>query len=117
VSSESPTPETPIYKLSASVSPPRDPSAYRITDHFRYRLSHRQNPSINGEIVRRCFEDGRIKHTQAADRFFFELELDYRFRVVVALRDEAFLEETEKHRAVTVYAVDGNHDVDSEWRP
>jgi len=117
VSSESQTPEAPIYKLSASVSPPRDPSAYRVTDHFRYRLSHRQNPSINGKIVRRCFEEGRIKHTQAADRFFFELELDYRYRIVVAVRDEAFLEPKEKHRALTVYAVDSDHDVEEGWQP
>ncbi len=117
MSSDSRSPEAPIYKLSASVSPPRDPSAYRITDHFRDRLNFRQNPTVDGKIVRRCFEEGQIKHTQVADRFFFELELDYRYRVVVALRDEAFLEEAEKHRAVTVYAVDGNHDVNSEWRP
>jgi len=117
VSSESTSPEEAIYNLSASVSPPREPSDYRITDHFRYRLNHRRNPSIDGEIVRRCFEEGRIKHTQDAERFFFELELDHRFRVVVELRDEAFLEEKEKHRALTVYAVGETHDVDQEWRP
>jgi len=117
MSSDSNTPEAPIYNLSTSVTPPREPSKYRITDHFRYRMNHRQNPTITDEIVRRCFEEGRIKHTQVADRFFFELELDYRYRVVVAVRDEAFLIDEEKHRAVTVYAIDGNHDVEPEWRP
>ncbi len=111
MSSESAAPDEPIYKLSASVTPPREPEAYRITDHFRYRLNHRRNPSIDGEIVRPCIEDGQVKHTQQADRFFFELELDYRFRVVVALRDEAFLDDEEKHRALTVYAVNGDHEV------
>jgi len=117
VSSESRSLEEAIYKLSTSVTPPREPSDYRITDHFRYRLNHRRNPSIDGEIVRRCFQEGRIKHTQRADRFFFELELDHHFRVVVELRDEAFLEESEKHRALTVYAVGETHQVDEEWRP
>lgn len=117
MSSESAAPEDAIYKLSARVTPPREPEAYRITDHFRYRLNHRRNPSIDGEIVRRCIEEGVVKHTQQAERFFFELELDYRFRVVVALRDEAFLQEEEKHRALTVYAVDGDHDVEGGWRP
>ncbi len=115
MSSESASPEDPTFSLSMPI--PRDPSAYRITDHFRYRLNHRRNPSIDGEIVRHCFEEGCIKHTQVSNYFFFELELDYRYRVVVALRDEAFLHEEEKHRALSVYAVDGNHDVDEEWRP
>jgi len=117
VSSESRSSDEAIYNLSASVTPPREPSDYRITDHFRYRVNHRRNPSIDGEIVRSCFEEGRIKHTQQANRFFFELELDHLFRVVVELRDEAFLEESEKHRALTVYAVGETHDVDEEWRP
>lgn len=117
MSSDSRAPEAPIYKLSTTVTPPRNPSEYRITDHFRYRMNHRQNPSITSDIVRRCFEEGRIKHTQSAERFFFELELDYCYRVVVAVRDEAFLVDEEKHRALSVYAVDSDHEVEEGWRP
>jgi len=117
MSSEHRAPEEPNYRLSARVTPPRDPAAYRITDHFRYRMNHRQNPSIDGDTVRRCFEAGQIKHTEAANRFIFELDLGYRYRVVVALRDEAFLREEEKHRALTVYAVDEDHEVEAGWQP
>lgn len=116
MSSDSRSPEAPIYKLSAQVTPPQDPSEYRVTDHFRYRKKHRRNPTITSEIVRACFEEGQIKHTQVSNEFFFEIELDYRYRVVVALRDEAFLEDEQKHRALTVYAVDGDHDVDEGWQ-
>jgi len=113
VSSDSKSPQDAVYKLD--VTPPRDPAAYRITDHFRYRMNHRRNPSIDGDLVRRCIEEGRIKHTQEANRFFFELELDYRFRVLVALRDSAFFDPEQKHRALTVYAVGADHGVEEGW--
>jgi hypothetical protein len=115
MSSESAPPEEPRYTLS--LTPPRQPEAYRITDHFRQRLKRRKNPTITGDIVRRCIEDGQLKRTQVSHHFFFELQLDYRFRVVVALRDEAFLEQEEKHRALSVYAVDSDHAVEEGWRP
>ncbi|NHX37191.1 MULTISPECIES: hypothetical protein [Halolamina] len=101
-----------VYKLSTSVSPPREPSAYRITDHFRYRMNHRQNPSVDGDIIRRCFEDGRIKNTAQADRFIFELDADHRWWLIVELRDEAFFQESEKHRALTVFAKGSDHDAE-----
>lgn len=97
--------------------PPREPSEYRITDHFRYRMNHRQNPSVDGDIIRRCFKDGRIKNTAQADRFIFELDGDHRWWLIVELRDEAFFQESEKHRALTVFAKGADHSVESEWRP
>lgn len=107
---------TPRYRLSQSLPVPREPSAYRITEHFRFRVSRRTNPSVDGEIIRRCIEEGELKTTQQADRFIFEFEAGYTWRLIVALRDEAFLQDEEKHRAVTVYAVDGEHD-EPEWSP
>jgi hypothetical protein len=99
---------TETYSLSVPI--PRDPSAYRITDHFRFRMNRRKNPSIDTDTVRRCIEEGRVKSTQSPDRFIFELELGYRWWVIVEIRDEAFLEESEKHRAVTVFAKGTDHD-------
>jgi len=63
MSSEHQATEDATYSLSTSITPPREPSAYRITDHFRYRMNHRQNPSVDGDIIRRCFKHGRIKNT------------------------------------------------------
>lgn len=117
MTSESHSPEDAVYSLLASVMPPREPSEYRITDHFRYRMNHRQNPSVDGDIIRRCFKDGRIKNTAQADRFIFELDGDHRWWLIVELRDEAFFQESEKHRALTVFAKGADHSVESEWRP
>jgi len=112
MSSEHHTPEDATYSLSTSVTPPREPSAYRITDHFRYRMNHRQNPSVDGDIIRRCFEEGRIKNTAQANRFIFELNADHRWWVVVEVRDAAFFQESEKHRALTVFAKGSDHDAE-----
>ncbi len=101
-----------VYRVSTSITPPREPSAYRITDHFRYRMNHRQNPSVDGDIIRRCFEHGRIKNTSQADRFIFELDGKHRWWIVVELRDQAFLCEGEKHRALTVFAKGSDHEPD-----
>ncbi|WP_049980237.1 hypothetical protein [Halolamina rubra] len=115
MSSEHQTAEDATYSLSTSITPPREPSAYRITDHFRYRMNHRQNPSVDGDIIRRCFEHGRIKNTSQADRFIFELDAEHRWWVIVELRDVAFFQEAEKHRALTVFAKGADHDLDEGW--
>lgn len=104
------------HRFTLSVPIPREPSAYRMTEHFRFRKSRRENPSVDGEVIRRCIEDGRIKRTQSADRFIFEWEAGWTWWVIVELREEAFLQEAEKHRALTVFARDAEHD-EPEWSP
>ncbi|MFC7044335.1 hypothetical protein ACFQH6_20545 [Halobacteriaceae archaeon GCM10025711] len=104
----------PTYKLSLSI--PREPSAYVATDHFRFRYSRRDNPTITDDVVETCIREGRIKNTQSPDRFIFEATIEgYRWWVIVELVEDAFLDDAEKHRVITAYVPDHpGHDTSEE---
>jgi len=86
---------------------PRDPEAYRITDHFRYRFTHRRPPEPTGAIVRSCIERGTPKPTQQRDRYLFDDDsLGRTWRLVVGWDAD-----TAEWVAVTIWSPDA-HDPD-----
>lgn len=102
---------------SVDFSIPREPSAYRRTEHFRYRFHRRTDPEITGEVVRECIENGRVKPTAASDRRIFEAEVDgITWWVIVKFLNEAFVKDSEKHLALTAYAPDEHEKTKEEWK-
>lgn len=64
--------------MSSDAQPPREPSAYRPTLHFKERFEdafdeHRRH--LDGEIVRRCITDGEVvTQGRNAVRFVEDIE-------------------------------------------
>jgi len=90
----------------------REPSAYRATDHFRYRYNHREDPPVTDEVIETCIREGDIV---AGDRvvgpncFGFETEVNgVQWRVVVQA-----VAEGPPHLAVTAFSPE-LHDRDEE---
>lgn len=104
--------------VQLAVPVPRDPEQYRTTTHFGQRLRDRVPEDIQGRVVAECITEGRCHGTTPrdaeADRddivqtFGFDHHLEGRhWRVVVGLRERAFLSRGREHLALTVYEVDG----------
>jgi len=84
---------------------PREPSAYRPTDHFAVRKAKRQEPPVKSDVIEKVISDGTLKTTHYKDRFFFERRIgDWTWRVLVRMHDRAFVDDSKKHHAITVYA-------------
>lgn len=108
----------------AAYSIPRDPSAYRRTDHFTFRFNRRSNPEPTGRVVRECITEGDVYATHDPERRFFEATVpstvdgqlrDVRWRVFVHLREAAFVLDSEKHVALTVYAPEYHAKDEDDW--
>lgn len=77
--------ETPFGEL------PRDPSAYRATDHFVYRFNNRTDPEITGDVIKAAITEGTIvpERAAAANRWVFEVGVDHvQWRLVVGYDGE-----------------------------
>ena len=105
--------------VTVPVAPPRDPSAYRATDHFRNRLRERVDDVERDRIPRTLIETGRVCRVVDHDAddvpvverahkgtpiAFTMTGPDKRpWTLVAALRPSAFVDPDEKHRAVTIF--------------
>jgi len=97
--------------VNIPVRPPREPAAYRPTDHYLQR--HRERvPEYDSNLPRRVIEDGRARRVRGET---VDGGADYGtpvgfttairgepWTVVVALRPAAFVDDG-KHRALTVF--------------
>jgi hypothetical protein len=101
----------PVYRLSFTL--PRDVSEYEPTSHFLERLKYRTDPEPSKDIARQVIEEGRILCPHGKDQVIFEAAIEedgvfpdeYDWRVVVAVNRDAFVEENERHRLLTIYAL------------
>lgn len=69
---------------------PREPSAYRPSNHFAYRFKTRQNPPITDRVIETCIREGEIVPTRHAKRWKFVTEIEqngesYRWWLIVGL--------------------------------
>lgn len=93
------------------IRPPRDPDAYRPTDHFLQRLRDRV-PEYDRDLPGRVIAEGRTRRVNGDDVGdgptygtpvgFTATVRGEPWTVVVALRPRAFLDGG-KHRALTVF--------------
>ena len=105
--------------VTVPVAPPRDPSAFRATDHFRNRLRERVDDVDRDHLPRTLIEDGRVSRVVDHDAddvpvveraykgtpiAFTMTGPDKRpWTLVAALRPSAFVDPDEKHRAITIF--------------
>ena len=102
--------------VTVPVAPPRDPSAYRATTHFRNRLRERVDDADRDHLPRTLIEDGRVSrvvdHDDAAvpdgERgttiaFTTTGPRARPWTLVAALRPVAFADADEHHRALTIF--------------
>jgi hypothetical protein len=90
---------------------PRDPSAYRACDHFRYRFTRRDDPPITGEVIETCIREGVIHEAREPRRYRFEAHINgIRWWLVVDRNAR------EPHTVVTAFAPE-IHDPSTEERP
>lgn len=112
-------PNTKRVQLVADV--PREPDAYRRTDHVRQRQKYRSDPELKTWIIEEVIETGTCAGaahvevgTPTADaeddyfaRFTFTTEVwsegTHEWTVVVGLRRAAFLTNDETHDVITAY--------------
>lgn len=88
----------------AEIELPRDPSAYRPSNHFAQQYKSRINPEPTPDVVRRCIEDGTQKR-RAPGIYHLDATVDgVAWRVVVDVSERPY-------EAVTVYAVHEEHDL------
>jgi len=95
---------------------PRDPEAYRATIHFGQRLRERVPDEKRDAVVRECIEHGECSGSSPPRndehdtvRQYFAFDRSYagrRWRMIVAIRPQAYLDADEKHLAVTIIEVD-----------
>ncbi len=115
MSSEHQATEDATYSLSTSITPTA--GALGLPDHRSLPLP--DEPPAEPQRRRRhhpALLQARPdqEHSQA-DRFIFELDAEHQWWVIVELRDVAFFQEAEKHRALTVFAKGADHDLDEGW--
>jgi hypothetical protein len=101
--------------VTVPVAPPRDPSAYRATAHFRNRIRERVDDVDRDELPRTLIEDGRVARVagDGADVPADERGATVAFTttgprarpwtLVAALRPVAFERVGERHRALTIF--------------
>lgn len=101
--------------VEVPVRPPRDPSMYRPTDHFLHRLRERVPKHDRDILPERLLREGNVerrpgdpradpdeKHDGAVVAFTTTVRKEP-WTIVVALRPTAFLNESSKHRALSIY--------------
>ena len=102
--------------VTVPVAPPRDPSAYRATRHFSNRLRERVDDIDRDELPRTLIEDGRVSRVVDHDdadvpdgergttiAFTTTGPRERPWTLVAALRPVAFIDEEERHRALTIW--------------
>ena len=101
--------------VTVPIVPPRDPSAYRATDHFRNRLRERVDDHRRGTLPAELIREGRVRrapasaddvpeHEQGATVAFSTAAATGRpWTLIAALRPIAFASEDQRHRAITIY--------------
>jgi len=108
-----------IKHVNLSVPVPLDPSQYRPTVHFGQRLRERVPDGIQDDVIEDCIREGGChgvsprkcednidEHEDVVQFFGFDGRLNGRhWRVVVGLREAAYLDRGREHLAVTVYEV------------
>lgn len=110
----------PTYSPEANLPDqqiPRNPAAYRPTDHFGVRKAKREEPPVQSGVIKKLITDGVIKRTQEKSRFLFERKIDgWTWRLFVQLMDEAFMIDSKKHLVVTIYAAESDqHEVANDF--
>lgn len=105
-------------KVTVAFEVPREPSEYSAGVHFTQRLRERVPEELRDRVVSECIRHGVCRGTgepQSTDDaddikqwFQFDREVEgVEWRVIVGVKEAAFVEPEIKHLAVTVYAVGG----------
>jgi hypothetical protein len=101
--------------VTIPVAPPREPAAYRATDHFRNRLRERVDERDRDALPAELIREGRVRrvpataddvpeHERGACVAFSTATATGRpWTLIAALRPAAFSSDDERHRAVTIY--------------
>lgn len=96
---------------------PRDPSAYRPGLHFAQRLKERVPDAIQDRVIRECIEEGHLSggsppsevshDEEMVQSFKFTKKIEgVRWTVVVAILRAPYLDDSAKHKVLTVYSPD-----------
>jgi hypothetical protein len=103
--------------VTIPVAPPRDPAEYRATRHFSNRLRERVDERDRDQLPRTLIDRGRITRV-AGDRDVPDVPDDEHgatvaftttgprerpWTLVAALRPVAFIDDSERHRALTIF--------------
>lgn len=95
---------------------PRDPQAYRPTNHFYNRLKQRVPDELQDDIAARCIKHGHVSSTSPAGHcegsvwqtYAFDYEIDdTEWSVIVGIVPQAYGSEMVKHQAITIYSGGG----------
>jgi hypothetical protein len=107
--------ETDAGTVTVPITPPRDPSAYRATDHFRNRLRERVDDHRRDTLPAELIREGRVRrapataddvpeHERGACVAFTTATATGRpWTLIAALRPLAFTADDQRHRAITIY--------------
>lgn len=95
---------------------PREPEAYRVTNHFVNRLKQRVDEAWHPSLPATLIQDGtltRLKPEAPTGKNCYECETKVAFSstdpkqrvwtLVAGLRHEAYIHDDECHRAITIY--------------
>lgn len=101
--------------VTVPVAPPRDPSRFAATDHFRNRLRERVDDHRRDTLPAALIREGRVHRAPATADDVPEYERGAMvafttatatgrpWTLLAALRPRAFADPDERHRAVTIY--------------
>lgn len=94
---------------------PRDPKAYRSTQHFINRLKQRVPEKLQSDIAARCVRHGELKAVSAAGKASSNAHQDFAFfheidgttwKLVVGIVPRAYESDHVKHFARSIYPVE-----------
>lgn len=108
--------QSELDTVAVPVAPPRDPAAYRVTDHYRNRLRDRvrdrDRSTLPGELIR----EGDVVRARDPDArrvpanlhgtpvaFTTDGPRGQPWTLVAALRPRAFVDDDALHRALTIF--------------
>jgi hypothetical protein len=107
---------TETETITIPVAPPRDPTTYDATAHFRNRLRERVDTHRRDSLPATLIRSGRVRcvpRTQSTDlpdpepgsavAFTTATVTGRPWTLVAALRPRAFVDDDEQHRAITIY--------------
>ena len=110
--------------IEIPVLPPRTPSCYRPTQHFKMRLRERVPSRHFGPVPAKLIENGRLQRrpwgapddlANPGQPVAFTDEIDGEtYTVVAALQPAGFCSPDTKHDLLTVYTGEPNGSVDDE---
>lgn len=94
---------------------PRDPKAYRSSQHYINRLKQRVPEELQNDIAARCVRHGKLKAVSKAGHASSNAHQDFAFfheirgttwKLVVGIVPQAFESEHVKHFARSIYPVE-----------